>query len=258
VTGLTNNDVRATVAVGEGGFKILKKDISSNNNENVRIDGNNINFTFTDNGYYKLDLCDQADNKTTVVLRVLNIDRVSPTMKFEEAYIVTQKGQMPKLDDYFAFDSHSGDISADVTVSDLDISTEGKKTVQYRVSDEAGNETVVDREILVVGDDFTIVVDGEIDPIPYVTEKDTTDIKIFNFTESAFVKYGIGKDGTLKDSKFKQNNSVFATLNDTTRDGKAGAGSVAFYGEEYGWHTVYIQDVNRSTKKFTVYITKVR
>lgn len=257
-TGLTNNDVRATVAVGESGFKILNKDISSNNNENVSIDGNNINFTFTDNGYYKLDLCDKAENKTTVVLRVLNIDRVSPTMKFEEAYIVTQKGQMPKLDDYFAFDSHSGDITADVIVSDLDISTEGKKTVQYRVSDEAGNETVVDREILVVGDDFTIVVDGEIDPIPYVTEKDTTDIKIFNFTESAFVKYGIGKDGSLKDSQFKQNNSVFAIVNDTTRDGKTGTEAVEFYGEEYGWHTVYIQDVNRRTKKFTVYITKVR
>jgi hypothetical protein len=255
---LTNKDVTASIHVGESGFKILNQDILRNDSGDISVNGQDIIFKFSDNGYYKLDIGDQADNRTTILGRVLNIDRIAPSLEFVKPYIVTKVGEMPELNDYIAFDSHSGDLRKSVTITPLDVTSEGMKTVQYRVSDEAGNETMLERDILVIGKDFTVVVDGKENPKSYISDREYTDIQIYNFIESAYVKAQIGEDGALKKGAFKQVDAAYGRVIDNTMDGKPGSGSIKFYGEKYGWHTFYVQDENRNTKKFTVYISNVR
>jgi hypothetical protein len=260
-TNFTKNNVIATVAIDEKekNYKILNSDIDQDNIENsvnkkVKIEGNKIKVTFDDNGYYLLYVSDEAGNKSTILLRVRNIDRIKPTLKFKKDYVVTKKGVMPKLDDVIAYDTHDGDIKEKVNITPLDISTEGDQEITYTVSDRAGNTVSLKRVVKVVSDvNYTVVVDGKINPKPYRSTNEETDIKVFNFVENTTIKY---IKGIVKDGEFKQNGQVYSKLLDTIDDSKLGNEEVKLSLDKLGWYTIYIIDLNRQKASFSVYFTK--
>jgi hypothetical protein len=260
-TNFTKNNVVATVAIDEKekNYKILNSDIDQDNIENsvnkkVKIEGNKIKVTFDDNGYYLLYVSDEAGNKSTILLRVRNIDRIKPTLKFKKDYVVTKKGVMPKLDDVIAYDTHDGDIKEKVNITPLDISTEGDQEITYTVSDRAGNTVSLKRVVKVVSDvDYTVVVDGKINPKPYRSTNEETDIKVFNFVENTTIKY---IKGIVKDGEFKQNGQVYSKLLDTIDDSKLGNDEVKLSLDKLGWYTIYIMDLNRQKASFSIYFTK--
>ncbi|MCT4598905.1 MAG: DUF5011 domain-containing protein [Vallitalea sp.] len=260
-TNLTKNDIVATIAIdkNEKNYRILNSDIDQDNmvnsvNKKVNITGNIISITFDDNGYYQLFLSDEAGNKSTILLRVKNIDRIKPTLKFKNDYVVTRKGVMPKLNDVIAYDTHDGDIKEKVNIEVLDVSTEGDKTIAYTVSDTAGNTVTLNRVIKVISeDDYTVVIDGKINPKSFYSNGEETDIKVFNFVENATIKYIEGK---VKDGEFKQNGQVYSILLDTIDDNKLGSEEIKLSFDKSGWYTIYIMDLNRQTASFSVWITE--
>ncbi|WP_113671933.1 hypothetical protein [Vallitalea guaymasensis] len=261
-TKLTKNDVMVTVTIDEDNYKILNKDIDQSNNDNsvnknVIVNGRNIAVKFDDNGYYQLSISDEAGNMKTVLLRVRNIDRIEPTIEFLNDYVVTLNGEIPDLNDFIAYDTHDGNIDDKVTISDLEVTTEGDKTITYTVSDTAGNIVDVDRIVKVVGDDFAVIVDGQEVSVPFITDNRETDIKIFNLIENSIVKY-IKGSGAVKDGEFKQGGQVFDTIYDDVDDGRSGKGELKFSVDKTGWYTIYIQDYNRQTRSITIYFTKTK
>ncbi|MCT4686315.1 immunoglobulin-like domain-containing protein [Vallitalea sp.] len=257
-TNLTKNDVVATITIGENNYKILNSDIDQNNNansvnKNVMVTGNRISIRFTDNGYYQLYVSDEAGNKSTILLRVKNIDRIKPIIKLQNDYVVTLKGVMPKLNDVIAYDTHDGDIKEKVNISSLDVSTVGDKKITYTVSDTAGNIASLERVVKVIGDDYTIIVNGKINPSSFYSNSEETDIKVFNFVENATIKY---IKGIVKDGEFKQDGQVYSILLDTIDDKKLGNEQVKLSLNELGWYTIYIMDLNRQKASFTVYFTE--
>lgn len=259
-TQLTKNDVTVTVTIDEDNYKILNADIDQNNNDNsvnknVKVIGNKISIRFDDNGYYQLVVSDEAGNKSTILLRVRNIDRIKPTIEFQNDYLVTSKGVMPELNDIIAYDTHDGDIKGKVTISTLDLSTFGDKIVTYTVSDTAGNKVSVERVVKVIEDDYTVVVDGKINPQPYISMTEETDIKVFNFIENATIKY---VKGAVKNGEFKQGGQVYSILLDTIDDKKCGIDQEKLSVDKAGWYTIYIMDLNRKATSFTIYFTKTK
>jgi hypothetical protein len=260
-TDLTKNDVVATITIdkNEKNYKILNSDIDQHNmtnsvNKKVNITGNIISITFDDNGYYQLFLSDEAGNKSTLLLRVKNIDRIKPTLKFKNDYVVTRKGVMPKLNDVIAYDTHDGDIKEKVNIESLNVSTEGDKTIAYTVSDTAGNTVTLNRVIKVISEeDYTVVVDGKINPTPFHSNGVVTDIKVFNFVENATIKY---IEGIVKEGEFKQNGQVYSILLDTIDDNKLGSEEVKLSFDKSGWYTIFIMDLNRQKASFSVWVTQ--
>ncbi|MCM1988930.1 DUF5011 domain-containing protein [Oceanirhabdus seepicola] len=257
-TELTKNDVTATVTIDEDEYLILNKDIDQNNNDNsinqsIKVNGRDIKIKFDDNGYYQLRVSDAAGNEKTILIRVRNIDRIKPTIELINDYVVTLKGEVPKLNDFIAYDTHDGDIHSKVNISQLDITTEGDKTITYTVSDTAGNICSVDRAVKVVGDDFTVIVDGRENPEPFVTMNKEVDIRVFNFIENMKIKY---LKETVKHGRFKQGGQLFDIRYDTVDDGKKGKDEMKFSVDKTGWYTIYIRDLNGQTTSLTIYFTK--
>lgn len=248
-TDLTKNPVEATVTFADNDV-IIESNITGLNE--VTKTGNKVVVTFTRNGYYILKVKDQAGNKAQVTLMVKNIDTIDPTITFDRDYIVTKKNELPNLDDYSAFDSHSGNLDKGVTITNADVSTEGISIVTYEVTDEAGNTVRVNREILVVGDEFTIVVDGQILTADYISNNKMTDIQIYNLMENCQFKKltGVVKLGAFKEA------AIVETFYDTNDDKKPGSDVTKYGADETGWQTLYFMDQNRNTKTVNVYFKK--
>lgn len=256
-TELTKNDVIVTVTVGEDNYKILNKDINRSINKNVTVNGRDISVKFDDNGYYQLLISDIAGNAETILLRVRNIDRIKPTIELLNKYVVTLNGEMPDLNDFIAYDTHDGNLDDKVNISRLNVTTSGDKTITYTVSDTAGNETKVDRIVKVVGNDFTVIVDGKENPVPFISMNKEVDIKVFNFIENFETKF-LKDSGAVKDGEFKQGGQALDKVYDTRDDGKPDKSEMKFSVDKTGWYTIYIRDLNRQTTSLTIYFTKAK
>ncbi|WP_066496192.1 immunoglobulin-like domain-containing protein [Abyssisolibacter fermentans] len=256
-TELTKKDVIVTVTVDENNYKILNKDINRSINKNVTVNGRDISVKFDDNGYYQLSISDIAGNAETILLRVRNIDRIKPTIELLNKYVVTLNGEMPDLNDFIAYDTHDGNVDDKVNISRLNVTTPGDKTITYTVSDTAGNETEVDRIVKVVGNDFTVIVDGKENPVPFISLNEEVDIKVFNFIENFETKF-LRASGAVKDGVFKQGGQALDKVYDTIDDLKPGKSEMKFSASQTGWHTIYIRDLNRQTSSFTIYFTKTK
>jgi hypothetical protein len=251
-TGPTKNNVTATIVVAEADadFIIVNEDIAR---EPITVTGRIITIEFDDNGYYPLTISDPAGNKRTVLCQVYNIDRTKPTLSFKHDYVVTSLAREPELDDFYAFDRSDGEITSQVTYSTLDVSTPGLKQVIYEVSDRAGNTTTVTRDILVVGDAFTVVIDGEIRTQPFTVNKGWLNLNIFNFIEKYQAKYHRQhKSQQVMLSDFKTGGLLFKEVIDTTMEG---IDELLFTVDRPGWYRIYIQDQNRQTFELLIFFS---
>lgn len=247
----TKENVTATITVGEDDFFIVNEEIGS---LPVTVDGREIRVTFSDNGYLPLAIADLAGNERTTLCRVANIDRVEPSIVFTEDYIVAGMGSSPDLSSFYAFDAVDGDISANAVHGTVDTSSAGTKTVSYNVSDRAGNTCTRMREILVLGDAFEVVADGQVRSVPFVVDKGWLSLKLFNFIEKYSVKYLKQPDsGTIKTSAFKTGGNVFEEECDLDFDGED---DVLFTVDRPGWYTIYVQDANRNTREMLIFFSK--
>ena len=93
----------------------------------------------------KVTVQDQAGNKTESYLNVTVKDISAPVISLSQSQIKVDKGATVDLNSYLisAIDNKDGDVKSQVKIDSLDTSSTGSKTVNYTVSDQAGNKAVV-------------------------------------------------------------------------------------------------------------------
>lgn len=106
-------------------------------------------------------------------------DKNSPSIMLEGDVVMEHVLNAPFVEPgYIAMDDKDGDITAKVTVSELDVNTTGVKSIVYTVSDEEGNTDSVVREVTVYNElrDFNAAWKAEyIQPYPGTDKIDYTD-----------------------------------------------------------------------------------
>jgi len=102
-------------------------------------------------GTYTLELCltDEFNNITISTIEVIAKDTTAPVINGAEKLEVDYGASIDLLAGITALDTVDGDISNQITVSEIDTSKSGKQICTYTVSDSAGNMTEVQRDILV-------------------------------------------------------------------------------------------------------------
>ncbi len=261
-TGNTSHSVVATVEITDQdpAFKILNSDLnitdpSSAYNQHVTVDGQKIKVTFNNNGFYRLRISDLADNEETIVLRVNNIDKVKPTLTFDNAYLVTGKNEMPLLSDFVAYDDHDGNINDRVSISEPDTSASGTVNASYTVTDTAGNILEVQRPVSVIGDDYAVIANGQSRNSAFRVDGSKLEMTIYNYIETVNVKYlkaDMKGSGNVKPSAFKNGGILYDSANDEEGTGHV---TMDFSAAEPGWYTFYVQDINHQTQILTVFFT---
>lgn len=261
----TNQSVVATVEITDQdpSFKILNRDINTNDptsayNDKVEVSGQKILVTFDENGFYPLKISDAANNQETIILRVTNIDKVKPTITFDKDYLVTAQGEMPDLSGFLAYDDHDGVITDKVTINEPDTNTAGEVNAVYTVTDSAGNNLIVERPVMIVGDQFMVIANGQNRNQAFTIDGATLDMTIYNYVESVNVKYLSQKDkasGIIKEGDFKKGGILYKNFEDEEETGHV---TFDFSAARSGWYTLYIQDTNRQTKVLTVFFTAAK
>ncbi|MFC0213716.1 immunoglobulin-like domain-containing protein [Paenibacillus chartarius] len=231
-TGLTNEPVIATV--------------SSNEPFTVVNNGGSTQYRFTDNGVFTFVIRDALGNTTSVDAKVSNIDRTPPRLKpgTTQPLVFKQNGAF-SLADVQALDERDGDLTSQISVNlnGFDIARPGTYTVEYSVSDRAGNTAKLQRTVTVVGmNEKQLFINGELvgnQPITVAGAK----VK-FEFVNAEGELNVMWKKGRLTRGEMK--NDAFEL---------AGTELTA---PVLGWYTFYIQDQERSTKLVHVYISSLQ
>lgn len=228
-TNWTKESVVATIKSDED-FNILNNDGSDK-------------FTFNENGRFYFKVSDDAGNEKMAEALVTNIDKISPRISFagEEHAVLIKGGSEDALNDYVAHDNNDGNITDKVTLdkSEYDISVEGTYKIVYTVSDEAGNECEVIREVTVISSDqlkiYVNGIDADQDK-PIIIDSKYINLNILNNQGIYKIKW---KKGKSLQGNMKQNCNL--------SDGQA------FHVEDMGWYTIYFQDQERNTKLIKIY-----
>ncbi len=110
--------------------------------------------TFKDKIIYSVS--DSSLNKTKVVRDLIYEDKKKPEIVFDHSspeYVM--EGSTYNSNVFYANDNCDGDVSKKVIVNgNVDTSKPGKYTLKYKVSDNAGNEDVVTRTVIVQNKDL--------------------------------------------------------------------------------------------------------
>ncbi len=109
--------------------------------------------TFTHNTIYWLLAEDELQNEYVIPIEVSNIDRTAPTIQFAngEHLLIPVSTEWSPIADVQAIDNIDGDLTSSIVVNhEVDSEQAGAYEIIYRVKDQAGNETVVERKAFVV------------------------------------------------------------------------------------------------------------
>ncbi|WP_160499857.1 leucine-rich repeat protein [Paenibacillus dendrobii] len=146
----TQGNVSVTAAVyAQSGIEELKvgqgqQDISyfAAGGTPLSITDGEADIVVPDNGWISVYASDHAGNQVVKQLEVTNIDREKPVIVLKgDAVVEVRLGTSYTDPGYSAMDNYDGDVTAQVIVSDgiIDTSKPGQYTINYDVSDRAGN-----------------------------------------------------------------------------------------------------------------------
>lgn len=128
--------------------------ITDNLDENIIPEVEGTVDTTKENEVQKLKVIakDTAGNQSEVKLNATVKDISGPAITLSETHIQVDKGTTldPKSYLVSAIDNKDGDVTANVSVGSIDTSSTGTKTVDYTVSDAAGNKSNVTLTVDVV------------------------------------------------------------------------------------------------------------
>ncbi len=228
---LTNGPVTATVVSNEP-IRVLNNSGSSQ-------------LVFRENGTFTFLVADALGNETRVDAVVSNIDKQAPQLVLERTGELSfiESGSY-RLDDYWATDGTDGDLTASVVVSynGFDIAKPGTYSVQYSVTDRAGNTTTVSRKVTVIGkNEKRLFVNGTaVGTEALIMKGAKHTFQLVNGEGAVSIKWKKGKvdHGGMK------------------------AGATELAGTEFtaassGWYTFYVQDQERKSYLVHLYISSL-
>lgn len=217
-------------------------------------------FTPTQNGTYSFMVTDEIGNSSTYKVVVDHVDLNAPTMTIntQNVYkgnrdIFINAGEFDKdaFEDVAASDGESGVVSSVPTIEygAFDQNKPGKYPIYFRARDNAGNETTLTRNILVIGPDdvFAAINDQLVMPnsqVNYLLGDELT-LSFVNADKSGNkVSYAFAK-GFYNGAQMKGKD--FKAL--TGPDAK-----IKLEPEETGMYTLFVQTENRNVMVMYVFI----
>lgn len=166
---ITNEDVLVTYTPSSDvinySYIIVKDNINSSP---TYVNSNKIsNILFTDTGTYKIII---TTTNRLGVKKVINsgeykIDKDAPIINIKnKTYKIKSNQTIDFMDGVTASDIVDGDLTHEIktNIDDLDLSHEGIKTIEYSVSDKAGNEVTETAFITVTRDNSNLIRLGQI------------------------------------------------------------------------------------------------
>lgn len=191
------------------------------------------------------------------------IDKEAPVLTLTNApYLMYVEGRdtgsiREALEDYDAWDEYLGEVTnlkdavavdfGGLDADDLENNVFDKSkpfTVSYTVKDAAGNETVVNRTVVLVGiNDVLVTVNGVLPDSNMMAESrtGTVELKLINFSGAAFATY----------------ESTIQTFGQMKTRGKVIPQNGATFkveGLEEGWYTFFVQTETRDYFNIYVYV----
>lgn len=145
-------------------YRIIKDDIYGNItyvNSNMST-----NIVLNETGTYKIEITniDTLGNNTILTSGEYKIDKDVPIINIKEkTYKITTKDEISFMDGVTASDVVDGDLTNKITtnVNNIDFSSEGIKTIEYSVSDSAGNTATETAFVTVVKDNTNLIRIGQ-------------------------------------------------------------------------------------------------
>ena len=151
------------------------------------------------NGVYKLTyIAKDSDGNVREVIRTITVTNQVPVFKGLSEIIVYEGENIDLEYGVTASDYEDGDITSNIIYPDIDLSklSVGKHTIQYKVIDRDGNETIVDRYVNV---SMNIVNENHVPVIVLsnnkITINNTDKINLLDYVDIAY-DY---EEGDLKD-----------------------------------------------------------
>lgn len=217
--------------------------------------------TPTQNGTYTYTVMDEIGNSATHKVVVDHVDTVYPEITINTAntyngnrdiYISAGEFDKAAFEDVTAYDGDSGLASSNVTIDygDFDQNVPGEYSVYFKISDVAGNETVLTRKILVMGPDdvYAAINDQLIIPgsqANYWLGEELTLSFVNAETAGNKVSYAFEKGyyngAQLKGKSFK------SLANPTDK--------IKLEADETGMYTLFLQTENRKVMVMYVFIS---
>lgn len=229
----TKNNVTATITSNET-IEILNNGVSNQ-------------YTFNENGLFYFKVSDTVGNIVFVPVRVNNIDKNQPVIKFEgnNRLIFVQNGAY-NFDDFTVTDDVSTILNENIVINKgtFNIHQVGDYNITYSASDEAGNSTTVIRKVSVISpNEYRAFVNGEealVDGKVMLYERNIR-LGVYNENGEFIIKW---KEGRIPRGLMKAGSHVEQNCN--------------FQVDHVGWYTVYIQDQERNTKYFYIYVASMK
>lgn len=228
----TKNNVTATITSGEPMI--------------VLNNGGSTQYEFNSNGLFYFKVSDTLGNVASVPVRVSNIDKDKPIIDFEgnDRLVFVENGDYA-FDDVIVTDNITQNLESEISINTgtFNISQVGDYQINYSVSDEAGNLTSVTRDAIVISpDDYRVFVSG--DDVAtggkVMLYEGNINLGIFNECGDVKIRWKKGRvvRGLMKAGYNIQTDSDFSV-------------------NERGWYTIYVQDQERNTEYFYVYIASI-
>ncbi len=198
--------------------------------------------TFTRNGFTYLQAQDELGNDYLILIEVTNIDREAPQL----AYLQGENLPIPlgspvnPIGDVVVTDNLDGVLTDETTVShDIDPNTIGEYSVQYTVTDTAGNTMRVDRAAQVfTTDELTVYINSESTPNgEALVRGNDLIVEYFGEQGETVVKWARGK---LDKGAFKTSGQLLAES------------EISFDKQDY--YTFLVQDQERNYRLVHVYV----
>lgn len=210
----------------------------------VANNGGSAKRTFYRNGEFTFKVRDEAGNEKSLTAEVQNIDIDKPQITLKGlAYVSIIQGEAYTEAGYSASDNIDGDVTERViTEGSVNTGVPGTYILKYKVSDEVGNGSEVNRTVKVIGPDELILLVND-----KVVEGELAVLEGTDFTVNV-----LGNEGSceIKWAEGRRTQAYFKTKGNSIEAG----GTVGLEAES--WYTFFVQDKERKTKSIQVYINK--
>lgn len=136
------NTVKYTYTIYKDKTIVETKTIDKNENANIYLN---------QTGSYQITVktYDSQNKESTINSGIYTIDKVAPVITINKENIKINKNDHLPNDIVTATDNYSGDLTNQITTSEIDTSTSGEKTLTFTVIDEAGNTATKDLQLTV-------------------------------------------------------------------------------------------------------------
>ena len=171
INGIENtlNDVVVTYTPSYNVYRYSYKIIKDNDViETMDVLKNEIKeFTFSSTGTYKIEIqnYDRYGRESLLTSQEYVIDKEAPIINVEnKTYKIKQGEEIDLFDGVVASDNYDGDLTNQIetNIHIIDFNEKGIKTIEYTVSDKAGNKTSEEAYVTVVANNTNIIKIGQL------------------------------------------------------------------------------------------------